>query len=100
MMTQSKKNKKDEEKKPKKTVKAPIAEAVAKPKAAKEVKVAKPAKAAKPAKKKAAKVIITNDDIALRAYFIAERRQATGGHGDEQGDWVEAERQLRAEAGR
>ena len=41
---------------------------------------------------------VVTQDIALRAYFIAERRQATGGHGDEHGDWVEAERQLRAEA--
>lgn len=41
----------------------------------------------------------TGDDIALRAYFIAERRQALGLPGDSTGDWVEAERQLLEEAG-
>jgi hypothetical protein len=40
---------------------------------------------------------ITPDDIALRAYFIAERRQAMGWIGDETSDWVEAEKQLKAE---
>lgn len=43
-------------------------------------------------------IVISNDDIALRAYFIAQDRQARGQWGDETGDWVEAERQLRAEA--
>ena len=43
-------------------------------------------------------IIISNDDIALRAYFIAEKRRAIGHWGDETGDWVEAERQLRKEA--
>jgi hypothetical protein len=41
---------------------------------------------------------ISNEEIALRAYFIAERRQKMGWHGDSTGDWVEAERQLKAEA--
>ncbi len=41
----------------------------------------------------------TNEDIALRAYFIAERRQKLGWFGDETQDWVEAERQLLKEAG-
>ncbi|MCK9588905.1 MAG: DUF2934 domain-containing protein [Terrimicrobiaceae bacterium] len=41
---------------------------------------------------------ISNEDIALRAYFIAERRQKMGWHGDSTGDWVEAESQLKAEA--
>ena len=39
----------------------------------------------------------TREEIALRAYFIAEKRQQTGASGDETSDWVEAERQLRAE---
>lgn len=43
-------------------------------------------------------IVITNDDIALRAYFISQDRRARGHWGDETGDWVEAERQLRAEA--
>ena len=57
----------------------------------------KPAKATAPkrAAKKAA--AFTTDDIALRAYFIAEKRRAGGIPGDEAGDWIEAERQLKAE---
>jgi len=92
-MSKKKNQEKDVEKKSKKTVKtvsAPTAKVIAKLKAA-----AKPVK-----KKKAVAKVVATDDIALRAYFIAEGRQATGGHGDEHGDWVEAERQLRAEAGR
>jgi len=63
--------------------------------------VAKKAKA--PAKKKAipaakaAKPAYTRDDVALRAYFIAEKRHAHGLHGNEHLDWLEAERQLAAE---
>ncbi len=91
-MSKKKKKEKDVEKKIKKEVKT-AAKSLA---AAGKTAVAKP-KPPKPAKKKAAKVL-TIEDVALRAYFIAERRQATGGHGDEHGDWVEAERQLRAEA--
>ena len=41
----------------------------------------------------------TLDDVALRAYFIAEKRRNHGLHGDEHQDWVEAERQLAAENG-
>jgi len=41
---------------------------------------------------------ITTADIALRAYYIAEKRRKSGLPGDETSDWVEAERQLRAEA--
>jgi len=41
---------------------------------------------------------ITPADIALRAYFIAEKRQKLGLPGDSTSDWVEAERQLNVEA--
>lgn len=41
---------------------------------------------------------ISHDQIALRAYFIAERRQKMGWHGDSHSDWVEAHEQLKAEA--
>ena len=41
--------------------------------------------------------VITTDDIALRAYFIAEKRQKAGLPGDTHHDWLEAERQLLAE---
>lgn len=44
--------------------------------------------------------LITGEDINLRAYFIAERRQKMGWPGDSTSDWVEAERQLKAEAAR
>jgi hypothetical protein len=39
----------------------------------------------------------TADDIALRAYFISERRRAEGISGGPEEDWVEAERQLQSE---
>lgn len=48
-------------------------------------------------KKTASAVAISADDIALRAYYIAEHRQSLNLPGDELGDWVEAERQLRKE---
>ena len=68
-----------------------------------ELTEAKP-KARKPKEaplKKAGKAAeIRGEDIKLRAYFIAERRAKMGWHGDSTGDWVEAERQLRAEAAR
>ena len=40
----------------------------------------------------------TTDDVALRAYFIAEKRRQHGLPGDEAHDWLEAERQLLAES--
>ena len=43
---------------------------------------------------------ITPADIALRAYFISEKRQKLGLPGDSTHDWVEAERQLKVEAAR
>jgi Protein of unknown function (DUF2934) len=42
--------------------------------------------------------VIHHDDIALRAYFIAERRQQMGWAGDSATDWADAEAQLKAEA--
>lgn len=63
-----------------------------------ERKVAKPVvaktKRAAPAKAR----VITSDDIALRAYFISEKRRTAGLPGDEHHDWLEAERQLVAES--
>ena len=43
---------------------------------------------------------ITEQHIATRAYYIAERRQLMGWPGDSSSDWIEAESQLRAEAKR
>ena len=41
---------------------------------------------------------VTYEMIAVRAYFLAENRQATGRPGDHDADWLEAERQLKAES--
>ena len=49
-------------------------------------------------KQQKASVVISNDQIALRAYFIAERRRKLGWKGDEVSDWVDAEKQLALEA--
>jgi hypothetical protein len=80
------------------------AKRAAKPAAAIKVAAAKRAEAKKPTaprKRAAAKApeapAFTHDDIALRAYFVSEKRRAAGLPGDEQGDWIEAERQLIAE---
>jgi DUF2934 family protein len=35
-----------------------------------------------------------NERVALRAYFISERRRNLGMPGDETSDWVQAEREL------
>ena len=41
---------------------------------------------------------IGKDKIAVRAYFISERRHQLGWDGNEESDWMEAEQQLQAEA--
>jgi hypothetical protein len=40
----------------------------------------------------------TQDDIALRAYFLSERRKANGWPADSNQDWVDAEQELTREA--
>ncbi len=52
------------------------------------------------ARKKAApsQVAVSDDDIRLRAYFFAEERIREGVAGDSAHDWLEARRQLLAEA--
>ena len=81
---------------------APAKKAAA-PKAAKAVK-AKPVKAAAPKAKRATKPAApkapayTTEDVALRAYFISEKRRAQWLPGDEHQDWIEAERQLLEES--
>ena len=60
--------------------------------------MAKKVVAKKPVKNTAAKKpVLTVEEISLRAYFISEHRQKHGLHGDSHSDWVEAERQLKAE---
>jgi hypothetical protein len=39
----------------------------------------------------------SSEQVALRAYFIGERRRSLGIQGDETSDWVAAERELLAE---
>ena len=62
------------------------------------VAVAKKPTAKKPAAAKAAlpkkAASYSQNDVALRAYFIAEKRRKLGLPGDAHSDWVEAERQL------
>ncbi len=82
------------EKKDKKKDKAPKAAPVVVPPAP----VKKPVVIEKPKKIVAPEVAFTTEEISLRAYFIAERRQAMGWAGDSSQDWVEAELQLKAEA--
>jgi hypothetical protein len=57
-------------------------------------------KARKPPARQPKKPAFSHDDVALRAYFIAEKRLAAGLPGDARHDWIEAERQLAAEAKR
>jgi hypothetical protein len=78
------------------------AAAPAEPAAVAEAPAAKPAKrtvrkAAAPKAAKTAAPKISGDDIALRAYFIAEKRQQHGLPGNSETDWLEAERQLLSE---
>ena len=72
------------------------------PFAASEFPVApKPRRAATVRKKTAPEISmdeISADDIALRAYYIAEHRRNLSLPGDAVDDWVEAERQLRKES--
>jgi len=67
-------------------------------KSAKALKAPARVKAVAVTKPDAAGASITPADIALRAYFIAEKRLKLGLRGDSTSDWVEAERQLKAEA--
>lgn len=77
----------------------PAAKKPAAPKAkpAPKAKAAAKAKAA-PKSPKPKAPAYTPEDVALRAYFIAEKRRSLGLHGSEHGDWLEAERQLAAES--
>lgn len=62
---------------------------------------AAPTKPRKPAGKKKptpAENAVSDDDIRMRAYFIAEWRTKNGIAGDSASDWMEARRQLMQEA--
>jgi Protein of unknown function (DUF2934) len=56
-----------------------------------------PGSVADASKAKAFKETVTRptaEQVALRAYFIAERRRTLGMEGDETSDWIAAEREL------
>lgn len=57
-------------------------------------------KAAASKKAKPVEFIIADEDIRLRAYFIAQHRALSGLNGDSASDWLEARRQLFDEASR
>ncbi|MBA3351265.1 MAG: DUF2934 domain-containing protein [Blastocatellia bacterium] len=65
--------------------------------------VKKSAPARKPRAKKtagrAAETTVTDEDVRIRAYLISEWRTQNGIPGDSAHDWLEARRQLQAEAG-
>ena len=46
----------------------------------------------------ASSIQISSEQIAVRAYFISERRRELGWGGNEETDWADAEKQLTAEA--
>lgn len=79
---------------PKKT-KATPAKAVVKTSAGREKSEENPARKAA-SQKKTAVASPTHDEIALHAYFIAEKRHKLGIPGNTANDWLEAERQLLA----
>jgi hypothetical protein len=45
-------------------------------------------------------VVISDEDIRIRAYFISEQRRQRGIAGGSARDWLEARRQLQEEAGK
>lgn len=61
---------------------------------------AKPRKPAARKKEAPAEAVVSDDDLRLRAYFIAEHRAQSGFPGDSASDWLEARRQLLEEAAR
>lgn len=85
----------------KKSPAAPKKAATAKPAAARDrASAATPARVMTRRTGKTTEVIgvigsVTNEDIALKAYYLAERRRNLGLPGDPQSDWLEAERLLR-----
>ena len=81
-------------------VPAPIKKSKASTPAPAATAAVKPAAAKAPRAKKPAAPAFTRDDIAVRAYLIAENRHRHGIHAEPHEDWIEAERQLQAELGR
>jgi hypothetical protein len=78
--------------KSKPTAKKPAAP---RPKAPARAPVRRTTAAPKAAPKTAAGKVVTSEAIALKAYYLGERRRHLGMPGDPQSDWLEAERLLR-----
>jgi len=80
---------------------APKAKRVRKPAPLKAAKSSAPkrsttaTKTSRKSRSASSKPAYSMDDIALRAYFIAQKRQQLGQFGTPESDWLEAERQLR-----
>jgi Protein of unknown function (DUF2934) len=60
-------------------------------------KTASSSTTAKSRARKKAMEQLNEEQVALHAYFIAERRRKLGMPGDETSDWVQAERELLSE---
>jgi len=76
-----------------------------KTKAAPKSRATKPGKATAPGKSRTGAVRkadgrISDDEIRIRAYFISQHRMKEGRPGSSADDWLEARRQLEAEAKR
>jgi hypothetical protein len=61
-------------------------------------KTASSSTTAKSRARKKAMEQLNRDQVALHAYFIAERRRKVGMPGDQLSDWVQAERELLSES--
>ena len=98
-MVNKNENEKNAGAKTKATKAAPKARTASKPKTAARSEAG--LAALEPAKAKARKTHgsggVRQEDIAVRAYLIAEKRQQLGLPGDSLGDWVAAERELLGE---
>jgi Protein of unknown function (DUF2934) len=76
-----------------KRVRRPAAPKTGKPATAR--RTTKATKTSTKSRSASTKPAYTNEDVALRAYFIAEKRRQLGLYGSPESDWLEAERQLR-----
>ena len=86
--------------KPAKTTKPPKAASKRAPGGAGKTSAARKPRATTSGRKtgKPGRVVISDEDIRLRAYFISEQRMQSGLPGDSAHDWLEARRQLQDEA--
>ena len=76
----------------------PVKKAAAKKTVKRKAAAPKASTGVEPKADSATPVSISSEDIALRAYYLGEQRAKLGLPGDSANDWIEAERQLKAEA--